>query len=47
MAERAPEPKQLYVYPGVLHGTALFWGPDGEGILQILFDFIDGIAQDQ
>jgi dienelactone hydrolase/predicted small lipoprotein YifL len=45
MAERTPEPKRLDVYPGVLHGTALFWGPDGEEIKQIFFDFIDGIAQ--
>lgn len=44
MAERAPEPKQLYVYPGTLHGTSLLWGDDGEEIQQILFDFIDGIA---
>ena len=45
MAERAPEPKQLHVYPGILHGTAMFWGDDGEEIQQIFFDFISGIAE--
>jgi pimeloyl-ACP methyl ester carboxylesterase len=47
MAAQAPEPKRLDVYPGVLHGTSLFWGPDGEEIIQIFFDFIDGIADEE
>ena len=45
MAERSPVPKQLHIYPGDLHGTALFWGDHGEEIQQILFDFISRIAE--
>ena len=44
MADRSPQPKQLYVFPGALHATSLLFGPDGEEIEQILFDFITGIV---
>jgi hypothetical protein len=45
MADRAPEPKQFYIYPGIQHGTGMFWGEQhGEEVQQIFFDFIAGLA---
>jgi dienelactone hydrolase len=48
MAERAPEPKQFYIYPGIQHGTGMFWDEQhGEEVQQNLFSFIAGLAEDE
>ena len=45
MAERAPEPKEIYIYPGTPHGTAMFWGDYDKDVQQNLFDFISQITE--
>jgi alpha/beta superfamily hydrolase len=36
----ASPPKQLHLYPGAAHGTAIFDGDSGANLIQLLLDFI-------
>jgi hypothetical protein len=36
----ASPPKQLRIYPGAAHGTAIFDEASGANLIQVLLDFI-------
>ncbi|HEY7358327.1 MAG TPA: alpha/beta fold hydrolase, partial [Ktedonobacterales bacterium] len=36
----ASQPKDLHMYPGLAHGVAIFDGPYGDSLTQLLLDFI-------
>ena len=46
MAERAEEPKSIYVFPGIQHGLGLLIDEAvGEQVQEILLDFLNGLSQ--
>jgi alpha/beta superfamily hydrolase len=43
-AETAEQPKNTYIYPGIAHGTGLFYEEYGEEVLEILLDFVKDLS---
>jgi hypothetical protein len=44
LADKASEPKSIYTYPGTSHGADLFYAEFGEEVLEILLNFVKGVA---
>lgn len=45
LADLASEPKEVHVFPGALHGSALLYGSSGEQAIPILLEFVTSLAE--
>jgi dienelactone hydrolase len=43
MYEAAPEPKALKIFPGTVHGTDIFFTPQGDEFRDLLVGFLEGL----
>ncbi|HEY5731908.1 MAG TPA: alpha/beta fold hydrolase [Anaerolineales bacterium] len=44
-ADDAGEPKDVYIYPGIAHGSGLFYDEQGDQVITILLDFVKALAE--
>jgi dienelactone hydrolase len=46
MYEAAPEPKALKIFPGTVHGTDIFFTPQGDEFRDLLVDFLEDLLRE-
>ena len=46
MYEAAPEPKALKIFPGTVHGTDIFFAPQGDEFRDLLVGFLEDLLRE-